>query len=319
MKLRIIAFFAATTLFAALGITVQTFAQRSENQIITFDINSFFTAARGINSAGEITGVYAKFFSTSDGFLRAPDGTITLFDCPGALIGTSPTAINSAGEITGNCSDSAGTHGFLRARDGNIATFDAPGSPIALGAGGTSPSSINAAGKITGSYINVRLDAVQHGFVRDSDGTIMSFDCPGAPGGTSPSSINAAGEITGNCSDAAGTHGFLRARDGNITTFDASDAGGPGSTSPQSINTMGEITGSYTNAKDNHGFLRAPDGTITLFDCSGAVLGTFPTAINSAGEITGFFFIDPESFPRSFLRYADHHAESENELDEEIP
>src|SRR6266478_4425590 len=273
MKLRIIAFFAATTLFAALGITVQTFAQKSENQIITFDINSFFTAARGINSAGEITGVYAKFFSTSDGFLRAPDGTITLFDCPGALIGTSPTAINSAGEITGNCSDSAGTHGFLRARDGNIATFDAPGSPIALGAGGTSPSSINAAGKITGSYINVRLDAVQHGFVRDSDGTIMSFDCPGAPGGTSPSSINAAGEITGNCSDAAGTHGFLRARDGNITTFDA----------------------------------------------PGALIGTFPTAINSAGEITGFFFIDPESFPRSFLRYADHHAESENELDEEIP
>src|SRR5260370_32921100 len=143
MKLRIIAFFAATTLSAALGITVQTFAQKSENQIITFDINSFFTAARGVNSAGEITGVYAKFFSTSDGFLRAPDGTITLFDCPGALIGTSPTAINSAGEITGNCSSSAGQPAFLHARFSIISTLDAAVSPIALAAAGTSPPRIN--------------------------------------------------------------------------------------------------------------------------------------------------------------------------------
>src|SRR6266478_3675761 len=266
MKLRIIAFFAATTLFAALGITVQTFAQKSENQIITFDINSFFTAARGINSAGEITGVYAKFFSTSDGFLRAPDGTITLFDCPGALIGTSPTAINSAGEITGNCSDAAGTHGFLRARDGNITTFDASD---AGGPGSTSPQSINTMGEITGSYTNAKDN---HGFLRAPDGTITLFDCSGAVLGTFPTAINSAGEITGNCS-GAGAHGFLRDRDGTITTFDA----------------------------------------------PGALIGTFPTAINSAGEITGFFFIDPESFPRSFLRYADHHADSENALDEEIP
>ena len=361
MKLRTILFFSATIPFTALGLTVQTFAQRSENQIITFDINSFFTSAKSINSAGEITGVYAKFFRPNDGFLRDADGTITLFDCPGALGSTSPSSINAAGDITGSCSDAAGTHGFVRMRNGGITTFDASGSPVPLGAGGTSPSSINAAGKITGSYINVTLDSVQHGFLRDSDGTITSFDCRGVPIGTSPSSINGAGEVTGNCSDAAGMHGFLRTADGNIITFDASDAGSPASTSPQGINTKGEITGSYTDPNGhNHGFLRAADGMITLFDCSGtligtfptaidsageitgncsgahgflrardgtittfdapgALTGTFPTAINSAGEITGFFFIDPEAFPRSFLRYADHGGGSETQSDAVIP
>jgi hypothetical protein len=48
------------------------------------------------------------------GFLRAPDGTITTFDPPGAVHGTFPAGINPAGAITGSYTDANGfSHGFL--------------------------------------------------------------------------------------------------------------------------------------------------------------------------------------------------------------
>jgi len=46
------------------------------------------------------------------GFLRAPDGTFTIFDPPG-YTGTGPTGINSAGTITGFVNG----HGFVRIED----------------------------------------------------------------------------------------------------------------------------------------------------------------------------------------------------------
>jgi hypothetical protein len=67
------------------------------------------------------------------GFLRAPDGTFTTFDAPGAgtgaYQGTFAISINPAGAITGYYTDASNVdHGFLRARDGTITTFEAPGS-----------------------------------------------------------------------------------------------------------------------------------------------------------------------------------------------
>src|SRR5215470_2157818 len=47
-------------------------------------------------------------------------------------------------------------------------TFDPPGSQL------TAPGNINAVGQIAGSYFDSTF--AQHGFVRDSDGTITSFD-----------------------------------------------------------------------------------------------------------------------------------------------
>jgi hypothetical protein len=53
------------------------------------------------------------------GYLRAPDGTITTFDAPGAgtgyFQGTYPANNNPAGAITGNYTDTNDVnHGFLR-------------------------------------------------------------------------------------------------------------------------------------------------------------------------------------------------------------
>jgi len=66
--------------------------------------------------------------------------------------------------------------------------------------------------------------------VRAANGTITTFDAPGAGlgghAGTNPMSINTAGAIAGTYRDANLVyHGFVRAANGTITTFDAPGAG----------------------------------------------------------------------------------------------
>jgi hypothetical protein len=73
----------------------------------------------------------------------------------------------------------------------------------------TNPQSINLWGAITGYYSDA--SNVNHGFLRQLDGTLTTFDPPGSKG-TFASSINLWGTITGYCSDASNAfHGFLRA------------------------------------------------------------------------------------------------------------
>jgi len=141
---------------------------------------------------------------------RAPDGTITTFDAPGAgtglFQGTYALGINPAGAITGTYIDASNAqHGFLRAADGTFTTFDPPGST------GTSPLSINPAGAITGYFYDA--SALRYGgFVRAADGTISTFNPPGSIR-ILPLSINPAGAITGRYNTSLkgpGWHGFLR-------------------------------------------------------------------------------------------------------------
>src|SRR6266704_1107232 len=128
MKLRTLALFCAITLFATLGITVQTFAQNTQDQFITFDAAANATTTpRSINPSGVITG-YSIYYSGGSqvvrGFVRAADGTITTFDVLGAGTtpgsgGTLPQSINHGGVITGFYDDASYVaHGFVRAADG---------------------------------------------------------------------------------------------------------------------------------------------------------------------------------------------------------
>jgi hypothetical protein len=98
------------------------------------------------------------------------------------------------------------------------------------------------------------------GFLRSSDGTLTTFDVPGAIDQTVPSAIDPAGTITGYFQGTSGLHGFVRANDGTFTTFDP-----PGSEEPDSetiangINPAGVITGWYIDPSFiGHGFLRIP-------------------------------------------------------------
>ena len=326
MKSRMLISITAITVLAAVAIPQQFAAQdnRDDKQakIVTFEAPQSGTGlgqgtrALGINPAGAITGFTRDAGNVRHGFLRARDGAFTMFDAPGAGTGpgqgTRTYSINPGGAIAGWYSDASGVvHGYLRARDGSFTTFDVPG---AGGAGtgpypGTLASFINPAGAITGLYTDANYAA--HGFVRAPDGTITTFDAPGAGTGsgegtfveTPTGGINPAGEITGDSCDAVTCHGFLRTPDGTITTFDP-----PGSTltNGNGINPAGAITGNDVDAGGVfHGYLRSPDGSFTIFDAPGAGTaanqGTGGFGINPAGVITGFY-IDTNNAMHGFVR-----------------
>jgi hypothetical protein len=186
------------------------FLRHKDGAITTFEVpGSTATEAISINSRGEITG-YFYDVGGEHGFLRHEDGTIVAFDVPGT--GTQARSINPSGEITGfyydaNNSLDSGVHGFLRHKDGEITTFDAP-STATVNFEGTFALSINPSGEITGYFYYA--NNVVHGFVRDINGTFITFDPQGSIA-TYPTSINPSGVITGHYFDAnSRSHGFLR-------------------------------------------------------------------------------------------------------------
>jgi hypothetical protein len=175
-----------------------------------------------LTDGGAIVGTYVDANNVPHGFLRSSDGVYTTIDVPaagtGAFQGTGATGINEEGTIVGGYTDANGlNHGYVRARDGTITTFDVPAAGMLAGQGTIIfTASINREGVITGNYLDV--SNVSHGFVRDEDGTITTFDAPGAGisgnaslSGTTPIGNNARNWITGYYFDANGVgHGFLR-------------------------------------------------------------------------------------------------------------
>ena len=91
------------------------------------------------------------------------------------------------------------------------------------------------------------------------DGTVTTFDVPGASQVTYAYSINPAGVIAGSYQDASyAHHAFVRAVDGTITTFDVRGMGtGPSQGADEySINPAGAITGTYFDSNfGQHGFI----------------------------------------------------------------
>src|SRR5262245_22362251 len=149
------------------------------------------------------------------------------------------------------------------AKSQTYTTFDPPGSQ------GTSPVSINPAGQITGNYVDANF--ATHGFVRATDGTITSFDAPGAAFGTFPAFITPQGLIVGTYFDANfSTQPFLRAADGTFSTFQIPSPGA--SLYALVANSAGGIAGAFFGSNGPQMFLRTPSGKITLIEFPPAFL-----------------------------------------------
>jgi hypothetical protein len=153
------------------------------------------------------------------GFVVHPDGYTATFSVqtdPSCVVATIPEGINGAGTIAGwyynHCSDVS--QGFVMSPEGVLTTFESPGQiyaslPTVFDLSGSHWMSLDAVRDITGSYTDeLRL---QHGFVRNTHGTIVGFDPPEG-GLTHPTSINDAGAITGFYSYKTGgpAVGFIR-------------------------------------------------------------------------------------------------------------
>ena len=183
---------------------------------------------------------------------------------------------------------------------------------------GTYGYASNDWGSIVG--YNVDVNIVAHGFLRDPDGRITTFDAPGAgtvdgnSEGTYAMSINDLGEIAGQVVDANLIyHGFIRYPDGKFATYDAPGAGtGAGQgTLWGRHQSGGRVVGYYVDANNaGHGFVRSSDGVITTFDAPGAGTGagqgtfTCEKCINQAGEISGST-TDSNNVNHGFVRHPD--------------
>jgi hypothetical protein len=248
----------------------------------------------GINDAGRIAGVFTNVGPNVErAFIREPDGTITVFNAPGAsdttnilnFRGTGASGINNAGQVAGFFNDGSRIHGFRRESDATTFTnFDVPGH-VNLFTGG-----INAAGAIVGAFTDSSVNLPSptppsfSGFLRDAGGNFTLFDVPGAiSAGTQPGGINDAGLIVGFFEDGAGVHGFLRDLVGNFTTIDVP---GASLTRASEIDNAGRIVGDFDDAAGAHGFLRDLMGNFTTIDVPGEGV-TGVGGINDLGQIAG--------------------------------
>jgi uncharacterized membrane protein len=152
---------------------------------------------------------------------------------------------------------------------------------------GTQPAAINDVGQITGTYYDANCNS--HGFLRERDGKLVTFDAPNGSGGTAPTDINNAGDIVGSYTDAAGaTHGFVRSARGKFTVIDdPSSTSSPPATYVQAINDWGVVVGFWFDSNSNsHGFVRQADGSFIPFEPPGALYSQ-GYHINDLGEVGG--------------------------------
>jgi hypothetical protein len=284
------------------------------------------TFANGMNNADQIVGFIRDANAARHGFVRAADGTFTMFDDPNAGTcsascgsigngqGTRAYAINSAGQIVGFFTDNtAHCHGFVRDQKGNFTQIDVPDAGPGPFPQGTFPSEftpmgLNDGGQITGFYVDA--SSVQHGFFRDHNGKITEFDPPGSIL-TNPNAIDAPGDITGFYFDSNFVgHAFLRDSHGNFTTIDAPNAdmtGDGNGTFGVGVTPDGTVEGVYVDINGVlHGFVRSKQGMITTYDVAAAGTGpgqgTLPESNNNgSGDIAGNYF-DANGVDHGFLR-----------------
>ncbi len=280
------------------------------------------TTPTGINDLGGLTGYYTDANSVAHGFLRSPDGKFTTFDVPGSGgFGSFPITINLEGAVVGFYTDSNDLfHSFVRYPNGKYSAFLVPGQCQTNGSEGcygSELSNINFFGLGVGNYMDNTTNLVQHGFIRQADGTLTRFDAPGA--GTGPgqgtgcpgcfAGLNQLGEIGGIYTDSKTVyHGFIRTPNGKFTSFDAPGAGtgnsqgtGCPSDCPVILNNKGALTGAFIDANNVlHVYLRGPEGKIVTVDPAGSIF-TFPAGINDFGTIAGYYF-DANNVSHGFLR-----------------
>lgn len=172
---------------------------------LQIDIAGKRTELHGIDDMGAVAGSAESVPARSQGLVRAPDGTITLFARPDWRR-TVASSISDAGSIAGSFVDADGLyHGFFRDADGRLAAFDLSDAADDVGA-----FSINAKGAVAGHFYEDGF-GLAHGFVRKPNGAFQSFDAPGAVQQTLVAAINDRGVIVGRFYGGDQRyHGYLR-------------------------------------------------------------------------------------------------------------
>ena len=237
--------------------------------------------ASGLNNGGVVVGGFQDANVQGHGFVRKPDGTVTVVDAPGAS-STGLDGINTGGWIVGvsNASPSGyGSQGFLLSPDGK--TFTPLATPPATAGGSYYPSAINDLGDVVGTFYG---SDGQHGWLLTAAGVFSMIDYPGAVR-TIVGSINNSGQITGSyLGPDQWYHGFLRSAEGaSYTPIDFSG-----------INNLGQ--GLVSSGIQN------PDGSVTPVVLPGTP-GQSLSALNDVGEVAGTFEVGKGGSVQSTYAY----------------
>lgn len=272
----------AVSVLAMLAVSASMASAAGPGHFATIDYpGAVYTAAYGINPAGDIVGAFGDSSGDHGFLLRA--GSFTSFDYPGS-VWTEAWGINPQGDIVGQYGLTDKTiHGFLL-RDGNLSPIDVPGQP------NTMPVGISPNGTIVGCYHVGNASGgtilnTMFGFVMDSEGGVTSY--PMAR--TMHNGINPSGDITGNYADP--TTGIFRDSyviSNGVTawfTFPASIV-----TRAWDISATGDVVGWYRDSSAHfHGFL-LQHGDLTSIDVDlPGVTQTRAFGINAAGDIVGYY------------------------------
>jgi hypothetical protein len=264
------------------------FLRMSNGTLTAFDTDGNLPNidVRSINDHDWIAGDYSDYTTTS-GFIRAPDGKITIFQAPSSNGYTVIMAINSKKAFAGTWESNSGqAHGFYVTPTGRFESFDPKGSAA------TSVSCMNDSGTVAGDWFD---GTNYHNFVRGLGG-VTSFDVPGNTFVSHVTSTNRYGVVAGYFSTTTAAKGFIRTA-GGFTTFSVSSAIASyvkGITSKNLVVGEAEVNGIF------HGFFRQPNGVIKVFDPKGSV-GTDPLAVNDSNVITGGY-TDKNNLTHGFLR-----------------
>jgi hypothetical protein len=214
------------------------FLRNPDGTFIVFDApgvspgtgNYLGTSPQGINASGEIVGIYEGADFVAHGFLRSPDGRITIFDDPaegvGSNQGTWSYGINDSGEVSGAVTDPAGgSHGFVRSRKGAYTDFDFPGETSSA----FNSALINNQGVVAGYYATPGYSAATPtppyvaGYERSPEGRVTSFVPTVSAGATVVLTFGLAQDGTAlgrvNDSNSLG-HAFMRSPGGKTVVFD---------------------------------------------------------------------------------------------------
>ena len=257
----------ALALGMALGVASNVLADGPTFTAIDFP-SAASTTPWGLNTRGDIAGLYVNADKSTHGFLLS-GGQYTTIDFPGAA-GTELYGINPAGDVVGVYTLDGRRRAFLL-KAGQFTKIDFPDATS------TETSAINPRGDIAGFYVSA--DKVQHGYLLSGD-QFNTIDFPGSTS-TGTSGINPQGDIAGVYSSAGVNLGFLLS-DSDFTSFDF-----PGATytNTTGLNAHGDIVGRYVAGGVSHGYL-LKGGQFSTIDFPGATF-TGATSIDQRGDILG--------------------------------
>jgi hypothetical protein len=231
-------------------------------------------------------------FCVAPVILAATTYTFTNVDFPGA-VQSNPNGLNDSGRIVGEYYDSSGAlHGYLWSA-GTFTSIDFPGAVWTRALG------INNTGQIVGVYYTCAASYGCHHSYLYSGGVFTALpEAPGSKfGTTAASTINASGQIAGYYVDPCfcKAHGFLLSG-GVYSTIDD-----PGffSTGVQGMTDSAQMVGVAEQCWGGcpaYPFLWS-GGVFTaiVFPPPADAYNAIPTAINNAGDVAGYYFLNGQS------------------------